>query len=162
MNILINFKKLIVKNNLAIPIILVLSMSSCFIYAENYSRQISIKSDKKIITLNVEIANNDESRAKGLMYRKGLPENNGMLFCFDKIDYVNFWMKNTSIPLSIAYINDKGVIMEIFDMNPFEERITYPSNYKVKYALEVNMGWFSKNGIKPGNMIKEELCNACK
>ena len=110
------------------------------------------------IKLKIEIADTNQSRTEGLMFRKHLPQHSGMLFIFDQSSKLNFWMKNTYLPLSIAYIDKKGFIKEIYKMKPLDISITYPSIHKVKYALEVNKGWFSKNKIKVGNRIDLNGC----
>lgn len=105
-------------------------------------------------TIKAEIANTLKKKATGLMNRKELAENSGMLFIFGVPQHVNFWMHNTYIPLSIAFIDEKGVITEITDMKPLDETIIR-SKYKVVYALEANQGWFAKRNIKAGAKIKE-------
>ncbi|RJP57493.1 MAG: DUF192 domain-containing protein [Candidatus Auribacter fodinae] len=102
--------------------------------------------------LLVEVADSEEERALGLMYRDKLREDRGMLFVFEEEAYRAFWMKNTKIPLSLAYINEQGVITEIVDMAPFDER-SHKSTKKAKYALEVNQGWFENHNIKVGDSI---------
>jgi uncharacterized protein len=114
----------------------------CDIYIRN--------SDNKKIGLNIEIAEGEENLIKGLMFRKHLNADSGMLFVFDREQKLNFWMKNTYIPLSIAYIDSNGVINEIYDMEPLDASITYPSKQKAGYALEVNMGWFKSKNISAG------------
>lgn len=109
---------------------------------------ISIKGEE----LFVEIADEHHERQQGLMFRKSLPENRGMLFVFDEEDYRSFWMRNTRIPLSLAYIHADGTISEIVVLHPFDER-PLKSKSKVKYALEVNKGWFEKYGIRQGERI---------
>ena len=100
----------------------------------------------------VEVANNDASRALGLMYRNRLEHNSGMLFIFEDVTPRSFWMKNTYLPLSIAYANEQGVILNISDMNPMTlERVS--SVGSAKYALEMERGWFEKNGITLGDKI---------
>lgn len=101
---------------------------------------------------SVEVARTPEERAKGLMHRKDLPPLEGMLFIFDEDQKLSFWMKNTEIPLSIAYISREGVIKEIHDMEPFSLR-PVESLYYVRYALEVNRGAFKKAGVSPGYHI---------
>ncbi|MDZ4082351.1 MAG: DUF192 domain-containing protein [Bdellovibrionales bacterium] len=105
-------------------------------------------------TIIVEIADTDERRAYGLMFRNSLPKDEGMLFVFDDERTRSFWMKNTLIPLSIAYINKDKVITEIVDMQPAVMGATrpksYPSKKKSMYALEMNIGWFERNKIWPG------------
>lgn len=112
-----------------------------------------INREGRVITVTAEIAASDAERTLGLMNRESLGTNNGMLFIFSRDQYLNFWMKNTSIPLSIAYIDSKGIIREIQDMAPLDTSLTYPSRYPVRYALEVNKGWFTRNNIQPGNRI---------
>jgi len=102
--------------------------------------------------LNVEIASNDEERQKGLMYRKELGENEGMLFVFEKDKILSFWMKNTSIPLSIAFLDKNGRVIDIYDMKPFSLEPVV-STLKCRYALEVNRGFFNKCGLKVGDKI---------
>ncbi len=103
--------------------------------------------------LYVEVAADDEKRSKGLMFRKYLPDSLGMLFVFDSLGIYPFWMKNTYLPLSIAFIDDSLKIIEILDMEPLDEHPIFPIK-KFKYALEVNRNWFKKNGIKIGDKIK--------
>ncbi len=113
---------------------------------------------KKIViagkTIVVEMADTDERRAFGLMFRSHLPKDEGMLFIFEDERTRSFWMKNTLIPLSIAYINKDKVITEILDMHPAVLGSTrpksYPSKKKSMYALEMNIGWFERNKIWPG------------
>lgn len=109
--------------------------------------------------LNIEIANTKEQRAEGLMFRKSLKQNNGMLFIFDKEQQVSFWMKNTLIPLSIAYINKKGEIMEIYDMNPRSLEPVPSKRSTVLYALEVNKGFYKQNKISIGDKINLDTLN---
>ena len=101
----------------------------------------------------VEVADTPETQARGLMYRKELAENRGMLFVFDRDRHPSFWMKNTEIPLSLAYIAKDGEIKEIFDLIPGSLR-QVDSNFAVRYALEVNRGAFERLGIGPGYRIK--------
>jgi uncharacterized membrane protein (UPF0127 family) len=112
----------------------------------------------KPMPLQVEIADTEALRMKGLMDRKKLPWNRGMLFVFDKPARQNFWMKNTFIPLSIAYIGTNGVINEIYDMKPLDTSVIYPSTLPAHYALEVNRGWFEKNNITRGCSVVLHGC----
>ena len=106
--------------------------------------------DNMKVNLQVELAKTAKEQTYGLMNRESLSENAGMLFIFENETYRNFWMKNTSIPLSIAYIDSAGVIKEIYDMKPLDTTVTYPSKHPVRYALEVNKGWFKRNRIHTG------------
>lgn len=102
--------------------------------------------------LTVEIADTEESRTQGLMNRYHLSQNKGMLFIFDEPQILTFWMKNTKIPLSIAFFDEKKKLINLIDMPPTSPyAITYPSyqsKKKALYALEVNQGWFKENGIQ--------------
>ena len=99
------------------------------------------------------MANTPEKRQLGLMGRVSLNEDRGMLFVFEKEQYVSFWMKNTSIPLSIAFINKSSYIEEIYDLEPFSLNKIRAST-PVLYALEVNQGYFKKNGINVGDFVE--------
>ncbi len=103
--------------------------------------------------LMVEVARTPEEKSKGLMYRKELPDSMGMLFVFDKEGYYPFWMKNTFIPLSIAFISKEGVIVDMRDMQPMSEEAIV-SLKPFKYALEVNRGWFILRGIGIGDTVR--------
>lgn len=111
--------------------------------------------EKKVIKIGnkkikVEIADTYPERKKGLMERKYLAPCEGMLFIFEESDYHSFWMKNTYIPLSIAFISEGKKVIEIKDMMPLDETTIYRPLYPIKYALEMNQNWFKKNKIKPG------------
>jgi len=82
-----------------------------------------------------------------------LPENRGMLFVFDNVAVHAMWMMNTYIPLSVAFLDERGVIINIEDMKPHTQD-THPAAKPAKYALEVNQGWFSKRGIRPGAKVE--------
>ncbi len=88
------------------------------------------------------------------MFRKELAKDSGMLFVFDKVKKVGFWMKNTYIPLSIAFIDISNRIFQIDNMWPLDEKNIHYSIKPVKYALEVNLDWFKNNNIKVGDKIK--------
>ncbi|WP_408605340.1 DUF192 domain-containing protein [Leptospira alstonii] len=102
----------------------------------------------------VEVVNTPADRARGLMYRKFMGENEGMLFVFPQPEYLSFWMKNTRIPLSIAYFNPDKRITDIHDMKPNQTTELYHSSEKVLYALEVNQGWFAKRKIGKYGVLK--------
>ena len=112
--------------------------------------------------LTVELALTPPQHEKGLMYREVLGKDEGMLFVFDKQETLNFWMKNTFVDLSIAYINDKLKIVDIQEMkgtNALEvsEPPTYPSKKPALYALEMPKGWFKASNIKVGQSLKLPL-----
>lgn len=103
-------------------------------------------------TFEVEIADTPELRERGLMFRNDLDVDAGMLFVFDDDRPRSFWMKNTSIPLSIAYISAGGRILEIHDMEP-QSLAPVRSRYPARYALEVNQGRFSEVGVGVGDAV---------
>ena len=104
-------------------------------------------------TIEVECAGAGLGMNLGLMHRTSLGPDEGMWFEFPDEDFRGFWMKNTRIPLSIAYIDSKGRIGNIEHMVPYDESSVH-SRYRAKYALEMNQGWFRKKGIKPGDSIR--------
>lgn len=101
---------------------------------------------------DVELADTPELRREGLMFREQLGEREGMLFVFDEERPVSFWMRDTPLPLSIAFIDARGVIVHIADMVPFSEA-PVPSRYPVRYALEVNQGAFERAGVAVGDLV---------
>ena len=115
--------------------------------------------DVKIICQNgnefivkAEIAEKTEDRNHGFMERKVIPDGTGMLFIFERDQILSFWMKNTPHPLSIAYLDSKGKIRNIYDMTPYSTA-SVKSTGSVRYALEVPQGWFKKNGISEGDTV---------
>ncbi len=102
--------------------------------------------------IKAEIAATPEARELGLMYRKTMPANEGMLFVFEEKAGHCFWMKNTDLPLSIAFLADDGSIVNIEDMAPQTEDNHCP-RAAVRYALEMNKGWFVQKGLKAGAKI---------
>jgi uncharacterized membrane protein (UPF0127 family) len=105
------------------------------------------------VPLTVEIADTPQASENGLMFRDSLPEDRGMLFLFEQPKKASFWMRNTKIPLSIAYIDSTEKILEIKSMNPLDETVVPSSSDQVAYALEVNQGWFVRHGISSGAKI---------
>lgn len=103
-------------------------------------------------TLSAEIAHTPLLRSQGLMYRESLEENTGMLFIFTHADQYRMWMQNTYIPLSVAFIDEEGVILNIVDMIP-QTRTAHSSADMAKYALEMNKGWFSERKIAVGARV---------
>lgn len=140
---------------------LAVSFGLFFVFAVNISCQSKLekrnltilKADGTEISVLAEIAIKPEDRNRGFMERKNIPQGTGMLFVFENDQILNFWMKNTPTPLSIAYISKDGKIKDILDMQPFSLADITSSGY-VRYALEVPQGWFKKNGISVGDAIK--------
>lgn len=101
---------------------------------------------------NVEYAKTFKQRAQGLMFRKSLCEDCGMFFKFSEPKYAGMWMKNTFVPLDVAFIDRKGVITDIKPLTPHSLE-SVGSSKEVLYALEMNQGWFAKNNINVGDQI---------
>lgn len=99
--------------------------------------------------LTLELARTPEEQALGLMYRDDLKRNEGMLFLYEKPGRYGFWMKNTPIPLDIAWLDETGHIMEIQQMQPFDERLHEPAR-PAKYVVEFNAGFFARHELGPG------------
>lgn len=119
---------------------------------------VQVKSAAAVHTLQVEIAENDAQRERGLMYRTSMPEDAGMIFVYPTAQEGAFWMFNTQIPLSIAYADADGKIVRILDMEPCESPYAsfcplYPAGAPFQYALEVNRGYFQERGISIGDQI---------
>jgi uncharacterized membrane protein (UPF0127 family) len=102
--------------------------------------------------IEAEVASNSGDRATGLMHRPSMPAQRGMLFVFPEAGVQCFWMKNTLIPLSIAFIDDNGRIVQIADMQP-QSLDNHCSNRPVRFALEMNAGWFRSRGLAVGAKI---------
>lgn len=110
-------------------------------------------------TIQVEIAETSEQLSHGLMFRTKMKANSGMLFIFPDEEKRSFWMKNTFIPLSIGFFDGKKILVDIQDMQPVKSEMektppSYLSLKPAKYALEMNQGWFKKNGVKVGDQLE--------
>ncbi|HXF16187.1 MAG TPA: DUF192 domain-containing protein [Burkholderiales bacterium] len=103
--------------------------------------------------VRVEIAMTEQTRLRGLMFRDNLAENSGMLFGYPRAEVSAMWMKNTKIALSVAFIDTSGRILNIAEMEPFSEE-PHASAGAAAYALEMNRGWFRKNGVKAGDRVE--------
>jgi len=99
--------------------------------------------------VRAEVAADNPSRSRGLMHRKSLAPNAGMLFVFDAPALHCMWMRNTYIPLSVAFLDAQGAIINIADMQPHSEQ-SHCAGRPALYALEMTQGWFAQRGIKPG------------
>lgn len=104
-------------------------------------------------SLEVEVASSETQRQIGMMYRRKLAPDEGMLFVFKSAQPVSFYMKNTYVPLSIAFIADDGKIINIAHMEPLS-LTTHPSRLPAMYALEMPYGWFANNGVKEGDKVE--------
>lgn len=105
------------------------------------------------VTLFVEIADSAEERATGLMNRESVPEDAGMLFVWDEDTENGFWMKDTPVALSIAFVTAAGTVFDIQDMEPFTEELRHaPQSFR--YAVEANQGWFDDNDVQLGDLLQ--------
>lgn len=114
---------------------------------------ITITGANNSVSVEAELARTEAERITGLMYRNKLEDGKGMLFIFETDQVLSFWMKNTYIPLSIAFISYDGTIIDIRDMYPNTTNPVHSSR-SVRYALEVPQGWFSGAGVKPGDKVR--------
>ncbi|MDR0478643.1 MAG: DUF192 domain-containing protein [Burkholderiaceae bacterium] len=106
--------------------------------------------------LDVQVARSPQELETGLMFRRQMPDYEGMLFVFDRPGVQCFWMKNTRLPLTAAFIADDGSIVNLADMAPMTED-NHCSARPVRYVLEVNQGWFAQHHIQPGAQLKGEM-----
>lgn len=131
------------------------------IYVQKMNLSVSTKQnvkENKLIKISVELALTDQEQERGLMYRKTLDSGKGMLFVFPDESYRSFWMKNTLVPLSIAFIDSKKTIFQVSDLNPVktlaQKNVESAQSIKpAKYVLEVPRGWFKTNNISIGSKL---------
>jgi uncharacterized membrane protein (UPF0127 family) len=135
---------------------LLFCLLSCFSSTSFKTAKLSILTvSGKIIPISVEIAETEEDRRRGLMFRKELEDGKGMIFLFEKDQIMSFWMKDTLVPLSIAFISSDGRIMEIHDMEP-QSLVAVSSERSCRYALEAPQGWFTRAGADIGDRVAVE------
>ena len=120
--------------------------------AVTYAQLPRIQLNAGIHVIRAELANTPESRMQGLMFRKTLGTSDGMLFVFDEPERQCMWMRNTYVPLSVAFIDAKGAILNVEDMEPLTEN-SHCALGPAKFALEMNKGWFASRGLKAGTRI---------
>jgi uncharacterized membrane protein (UPF0127 family) len=120
------------------------------VLAQSAARTVRLTAGVHLIT--AELAADDPMRTRGLMFRESLAANHGMFFIFDGKATRCMWMRNVPIPLSVAFLEDDGRIVNIAEMRPQSDD-SHCSNAPVRYALEMSKGWFSQRGLKPGAMI---------
>ena len=109
--------------------------------------------------IDAQVALTPEERQIGLMQRKDMPQHEGMIFIFEQAAQQCFWMKNTLLPLTAAFVADDGTIVNLADMKP-QTTDSHCSNHPVRYVLEMNKGWFAKKGIKAGSKLGGALFQA--
>jgi hypothetical protein len=115
----------------------------------------SIRIGAGMYNIRAEVAARPDQRQIGLMNRKQMATNDGMLFVFERAEMHCFWMRNTLIPLSIAFLDEDGSIVNIADMKPMDETSHCPAK-AVRFALEMNVGWFDRRGLKAGSKLQGE------
>lgn len=111
-----------------------------------------IKLSAGMYQIDAQVARTPEQRATGLMYRKEMPQYEGMLFVFEQPSGLCFWMKNTLIPLTAAFVADDGTVVNLADMKP-QTTDSHCALRPVRYVLEMNQGWFAKRGLKAGSKL---------
>lgn len=104
-------------------------------------------------SLRAEVADDETERSSGLMFRESLAPDSGMLFIMPAIGPASFWMKNTLLPLSIAFLDEHGTILELHDLQPKSEKTLQSRFSRIAYALEMPQGWFAKKNIWPGERV---------
>lgn len=137
-----------------ISLLLALSLSAVAFGEKREYKILSLQGRK----IKVEVSETPKARAQGLMHRKSLDKNTGMLFVFPRPQRLSFWMKNTHIPLSIAFFDQDQRMLEVMDMKVEsilrKDVRNYVSSSPAQYALEMNQGWFKKNKIKKGSRFR--------
>lgn len=103
--------------------------------------------------VQAQLALSDDERATGLMHVREMPQHEGMLFVFEQAGQQCFWMRNTLLPLAIAFLRDDGSIVNIAEMKALDDKTNHCSAEPVRFALEMNAGWFAKRGMKPGSKL---------
>ena len=106
--------------------------------------------------VSVELAQTNQSRSRGLMFRSRLASDSGMLFIYDAPEKLRFWMKNTPLDLDIGFFSADGRLLHIERMSAFDEKTVHVAKSPAKYALEMNRGWFTENNIEPGAQLRFE------
>ena len=111
-----------------------------------------VKLSAGVYQIDAQVALTPEQRQVGLMFRKDMPQHEGMIFVFEQPTQQCFWMKNTLLPLTAAFVADDGTIVNLADMKP-QTTDAHCSEKPVRYVLEMNKGWFEKKGIKAGTKL---------
>ena len=128
-------------------------LSSCSGLEKFEKRELTLEGKAGKVSIMAEIARTEAQRNQGLMHRKDINDKEGMIFIFERDQILSFWMKNTLVPLSIAYISADGRILEIYDMEPGNLN-PVKSSRSARYALEVKQGWFGRMGIGIGDRLE--------
>lgn len=132
-------------------VLILISTVTLFLTGCGAGPTVSFNNGAKVSALQVEVAKTPGELQRGLMNRKSLPSGSGMLFDFGGEVETAFWMKDTSIPLSIAFISPDGKVLAVKDMVPYDLAAVEPPG-EYRYTVETNRGWFKEHGIGPGDM----------
>jgi uncharacterized membrane protein (UPF0127 family) len=133
-----------------IPRLVGLALSAAALAAS--AQMPSIELTARFHRIEAEVAADQATRMQGLMHRESMAPNHGMLFVFPQAAYHCMWMRNTLLPLSVAFLDDEGKILNIEDMRPQTED-NHCARMPARFALEMNRGWFAEKGIRPGQRI---------
>ena len=134
------------------PLVLA-ALVSCAAFAQEPQMNLPrLKLSAGMHQIDAQVARTNDERATGLMHRKEMPQHEGMLFVFEQPTTQCFWMKNTLLPLSAAFVADDGTIVNVEDMKP-QTLDSHCSTQPVRYVLEMNQGWFAKKGLKAGTRL---------
>lgn len=141
--------------NLAFALLLLLNLLFATGQAQDAAQMglSRVKITAAMYLIDAQVAVTPSQRATGLMFRQQMPQGEGMLFVFEQAAEQCFWMKNTLLPLTAAFVEDDGTIVNLVDMKPLSTA-SHCSKRPVRYVLEMNLGWFSKKGIQPGTKLK--------
>ena len=120
-----------------------------------------VKLSAGMYQIDAQVAQTPQQQQVGLMFRKEMPQGEGMLFIFEEPTQQCFWMKNTLLPLTAAFVADDGTIVNLADMKP-QTTDSHCSDKPVRYVLEMNQGWFAKKGIKAGSRLRGQMFQASK
>ena len=139
------------------PVLLVLAVwQACSASAQPQMNLPRLQISAGMHLIDAQVASSFDQRATGLMHRQEMPQHEGMLFVFEQPAQQCFWMKNTLIPLTAAFVADNGRIVNLVDMQP-QNLDSHCSKEPVRYVLEMNQGWFAKKGIKAGSVLRSAL-----
>ncbi|MEO7932052.1 MAG: DUF192 domain-containing protein [Chthoniobacterales bacterium] len=134
-----------------------IALSACHEKAPAASSAFALKTSQLTIgkeKVTAEIADTPETMQTGLMYRRTMPDDHGMIFVFPELRRASFWMHNTNLPLDIAYLDRTGRVREIHAATPLDDTPIPSATADMAYALEMNQGWFQKHGLKPGVSVQ--------
>jgi uncharacterized membrane protein (UPF0127 family) len=134
-------------------VLIVLTLASTNVFAQQISHFPVITLNAGIHVIKAEVAASNAEREQGLMFREKMGQNEGMVFVFEEPVGVCMWMKNTLIPLSVAFLDGNGKIINIEDMQP-QTTVSHCTKKPARYALEMNQGWFKQKNLQPGSEIE--------